>query len=190
MMQHATIGTSPQAIGDGYQQQLAAMNDKERVKAMQVQQFAANVSSPARQKQLQQQDDENALERNGYNMLNQRAVMAQDYHSRVRNEHKQLLFEQMNSDKRQRQAADQAVRDNDAAQAQRVGYVNNQFNQQRSDNKSIAMNHYKDSLDQQIQSRRAMKAYGNMTNVEKEMNKDELIAYKNHDRNEVTMIPG
>ena len=35
-----------------------------------------------------------------------------------------------------------------------------------------------------------MKAYGNMTNVEKEMNKDELIAYKNHDRNEVTMIPG
>ena len=35
-----------------------------------------------------------------------------------------------------------------------------------------------------------MKAYGNMTNVEKEMNKDDLLAWKRYDNNQYSMIPG
>ena len=46
------------------------------------------------------------------------------------------------------------------------------------------MQQYKNSLDQQIHDRQALRAYGNMTNVEKEMNKDQLLAYKNYDVNE------
>jgi len=47
-------GTSPNYIGDGYKHQLAAMQEQERVKSMQIHQFAVNVGSPARQKQLQE----------------------------------------------------------------------------------------------------------------------------------------
>ena len=49
---------------------------------------------------------------------------------------------------------------------------------------------YKQDLDAQIRSREALKAYGNMTNVEKEMNKDDLLAWKRYDNNQYSMIPG
>ena len=49
---------------------------------------------------------------------------------------------------------------------------------------------YKKELDVQIQNRQALKAYGNMTSVEKEMNKDELVAYKKFDNNDLSMVPG
>jgi murein tripeptide amidase MpaA len=32
--------------------------------------------------------------------------------------------------------------------------------------------------------------YGNMTNVEKNMNKDDLVAWKNYDNNQYSLIPG
>ena len=35
-----------------------------------------------------------------------------------------------------------------------------------------------------------LRAYGNMTNVEKEMNKDDLVAWKKYDNNQYSMIPG
>ena len=35
-----------------------------------------------------------------------------------------------------------------------------------------------------------MRGYGNMTGVEKEMNKDDLHAYKKYDNNQYAMIPG
>ena len=42
---------------------------------------------------------------------------------------------------------------------------------------------YKVDLDAQIKSRSVLKAYGNMTNVEKEINKDDLVAWKKYDNN-------
>ena len=41
---------------------------------------------------------------------------------------------------------------------------------------------YKDMLDQQIKIKNSA-AYGNMSNVEKQMNRDDLIAYKKYDNN-------
>lgn len=35
-----------------------------------------------------------------------------------------------------------------------------------------------------------MKMHGNMTEVEKHMNKDDLIAWKNYDNNQYSLIPG
>ena len=49
---------------------------------------------------------------------------------------------------------------------------------------------YRNSLNEQINVRLGMKAYGNMTNVEKELNKEELNAYKKFDNQEVSMLPG
>ena len=69
-------GTSPGQIGEGYQQQLRAMQEKERVKQMQINQYANNVGSPARQKQLQTEQDSIAQVQNSQSLLNQRAQMA------------------------------------------------------------------------------------------------------------------
>ena len=52
------------------------------------------------------------------------------------------------------------------------------------------MQTYKQDLDGQINQRVQMKAYGNMTNVEKEMNRDDLHAYKKFDDKQYGMIPG
>eukprot|EP00347_Sterkiella_histriomuscorum_P002848 403366567 len=49
---------------------------------------------------------------------------------------------------------------------------------------------YKDMLDQQTQLRQQMRMHGNMTGVEKQLNKDDLIAWKNYDNNQYSLIPG
>ena len=41
-----------------------------------------------------------------------------------------------------------------------------------------------------MQSKHYMRGMGNMTNVEKHMNKDDLVAYKNFDNKQYSMIPG
>lgn len=45
-------GTTPAHIGDGYQRQLAAMQEGERQKSVVMQKYANDIGSPARQKQL------------------------------------------------------------------------------------------------------------------------------------------
>jgi hypothetical protein len=45
-------------------------------------------------------------------------------------------------------------------------------------------------LDQQNQLRQKMRMHGNMTGVEKQMNKDDLTAWKNYDNKQYSMIPG
>ena len=45
-------------------------------------------------------------------------------------------------------------------------------------------------LDTQIQYNRDMQGYGNMTDVEKKLNREDLIAYKHFDNNQYAMIPG
>lgn len=53
--------------------------------------------------------------------------MAQEYHQRIRNEHKQELFNQMNTDKNSKLSHDRAMRQDDADQAQKHGIFNSQF---------------------------------------------------------------
>lgn len=45
-------------------------------------------------------------------------------------------------------------------------------------------------LDNQINVRNQLKLYGNMSNVEKQMNKDDLVAYKNFKPQYNALIPG
>ncbi|CDW73158.1 UNKNOWN [Stylonychia lemnae] len=49
---------------------------------------------------------------------------------------------------------------------------------------------YKEMLDQQSSIKNQIRTHGNMTEVEKQMNKDDLIAWKNYDNNQYSMIPG
>lgn len=49
---------------------------------------------------------------------------------------------------------------------------------------------YKEQLDSQMRIKQAYHAAGNMTGVEKMMNKDEMMAYKKYDSKPYSMTPG
>ena len=50
---------------------------------------------------------------------------------------------------------------------------------------------YRGVLDSQVHFTKEVNSnYGNMTSVEKRLNKDDLLAYKVYDRNQYAMIPG
>lgn len=51
-------------------------------------------------------------------------------------------------------------------------------------------NQYKDMLDSQVKVSKQRRLYGNMTGVEKSLNKDDLVAWKNYNHNTYAMIPG
>jgi len=41
-----------------------------------------------------------------------------------------------------------------------------------------------------MQYNKELQGYGNMTDVEKKLNREDLIAYKNYDNNQYALIPG
>jgi hypothetical protein len=58
------------------------------------------------------------------------------------------------------------------------------------EHKRQQMEKYRADLDTLVQAKTAAKAYGNMTNIEKQLNRDDLTAYKNYDPNVYALIPG
>jgi len=56
--------------------------------------------------------------------------------------------------------------------------------------KKVNQQKYKDMLDQQLEINNQFKMYGNMTSVEKAMNRHDLQAYKNYDTREYSLVPG
>lgn len=56
--------------------------------------------------------------------------------------------------------------------------------------KKQEQNNYKDMLDTQMKVSKQAKLYGNMTGVEKSLNKDDLFAWKNYDHHTYALIPG
>lgn len=49
---------------------------------------------------------------------------------------------------------------------------------------------YRETLNDQIRTSKQRRLYGNMTGVEKSLNKDDLVAWKNYDHNTYALIPG
>ena len=64
------------------------------------------------------------------------------------------------------------------------------FDQMLKDDKKKRQDMYRQMLQSQIQYNNGLKSFGNMTQVEKNMNKDDLKAYKRYDNNQYGMIPG
>lgn len=69
------------------------------MRSHQFNQYAANVGSPARQKQIQDEMLTANRENTSQTLANQRATMAQDYQSRLKNEHKNQLLDQLHADR-------------------------------------------------------------------------------------------
>lgn len=49
---------------------------------------------------------------------------------------------------------------------------------------------YRDLLDTQLQYQKELRGYGNMTELEKKINRVDLNAYKNYDNKIYSMVPG
>jgi len=62
--------------------------------------------------------------------------------------------------------------------------------QKEKEDKFMNQKKYKDMLDGQIKANKSMKMYGNMTQMEKRMNRYDLYAYKHNDNNQYCLIPG
>lgn len=45
-------------------------------------------------------------------------------------------------------------------------------------------------LDQQVEVKSQFRMYGNMSSIEKAMNKHDMHAYKNYDTNQYSLVPG
>lgn len=69
-------------------------------------------------------------------------------------------------------------------------YEINSFDQMLKDDKKKRQEMYRQMLSSQIQYNNGLRAFGNMTKVEKQLNKDDLKAYKKFDNNQYAMIPG
>lgn len=69
-------------------------------------------------------------------------------------------------------------------------YEINSFDQMLKEDKKKRQEMYRQMLTSQIQYNNGLKSFGNMTKVEKMMNKDDLRAYKKFDNNQYSMIPG
>lgn len=59
-----------------------------------------------------------------------------------------------------------------------------------NNNKKAMQLRYKDMLDQQLEVKDSFKMYGNMSSVEKALNKNDLRAYKNFDNRQFSLVPG
>jgi len=66
----------------------------------------------------------------------------------------------------------------------------NTFDQMLKEDKKKRQEMYRQMLSSQIQYNNGLKSFGNMTSVEKAMNKDDLSAYKRYDNTQYGMIPG
>ena len=130
------MGTTPAAIGDGYRNQLAAMEEGERQKSLLMQRYADAVGSPARAKQLQDEMMANNMVQSSQNMQNERFMMAQQYQSRLREEHKNMLQSQIDQERRAKMAMEQARKQDEAMRAQQAGLFHLQVEQQKRDQKS------------------------------------------------------
>lgn len=69
-------------------------------------------------------------------------------------------------------------------------YEINSFDQMLKEDQKKRQEMYKQMLNSQIQYKNGIKAFGNMTQVEKKMNKDDLYAYKVYNNNQHALIPG
>ncbi len=49
---------------------------------------------------------------------------------------------------------------------------------------------YKEELDKHLQTRENQRVKGKMTGVEKQLNKDDLLAYKHYDGTQYAIVPG
>ena len=77
----------------------------------------------------------------------------------------------------------QAEKMSDMNDAHKQRSMNNMMNIQEASFKKNVKSSYKEELDKQLAQRKAYQMYGNMSQQEKAMNKDDLIAYKRFDNN-------
>ena len=85
---------------------------------------------------------------------------------------------------------DDARRNENYEHAKRHNEVNKMMDEQQKELKAQQVAAYKEQLDSQVRIKNAYRAAGNMTGVEKALNRDDMLAYKKYDSKNYSMVPG
>ena len=153
-------------------------------------QYQNNVGSPQRDKALKIQSGQAYQQDEAVTRLNQRADQASNFKHRLQNDHNNYLYQQLSQKEREKHQLQDAKRNDDLDHARRHNAINAQMDQQQKDLKAMQVQAYKEQLDSQLRIKAAYRAAGNMTGVEKKMNKDEMRAYQKYDAKSYSMQPG
>ena len=105
-----------------------------------------------------------------------------DYRKHAQDDYNKMLKDQMMNDMANKDQMRMAERMHDRNEVAQKNAAYMSIDQMEKNQKAQFKMNYKDMLDQQIKIKNSA-AYGNMSNVEKQMNRDDLIAYKKYDNN-------
>ena len=117
-------------------------------------------------------------------------VKREYHHMHLRDDNRAGLLNQIKEHEKERKVKEQAeleigMRESMVAEMK----YKNECEQEKQRQKDAQLL-YKKQLDDQMNLRRKFNMYGNMSGVEKNLNRNELLAYKNFDYKYNSMIPG
>lgn len=126
--ERAEQGTSPAHIGNGYRQQLAFMQEAERLNNISLKNYQQRIANQATEKTVHQKILERQAEEEAMARMNAAAYNVQDYKNRLMEEHNTLLKNQLENQIRTKKALTDAQAREDAMLAQRHASVNSLLN--------------------------------------------------------------
>lgn len=118
------------------------------------------------------------------------ANYVQNQQVRIRQNHNEEIRRQMQDQDYQKKMQNMNQRDIDAQQRNIQQQSNAQIEAEIKQLKELEKQKYKEDLDRQMNMKQGMKGFGNMSHAEKQINRQDLVAYKNYETTNHAMIPG
>jgi hypothetical protein len=106
--ERAEQGTSPAHIGNGYRQQLAFMQEAERLNNISLKNYQQQIANQTNEKSMRQKIMEQQAEEEALNRLNAAAYNVMDYKNRLMDEHNLLLKNQLENQIKTKKALTEA----------------------------------------------------------------------------------
>eukprot|EP00347_Sterkiella_histriomuscorum_P016860 403351572 len=187
-MQDVTQGLSSLNIQDNYKTQLQdRMRQFDDIQRRAAQNYNQNVAN----RQSEKESSELIRQMKDQQLLDQRANHQEQQSSINRQQAKNYNSQQLQMQLQQRNALHGlSEKEYQAQEIQRKAQEAKRLEEEEIQKRKQQQMDYRDMLDQQNKLKQKMKLHGNMTGVEKQMNKDDLIAWKNYDNNQYSLIPG
>lgn len=143
--------------------------------------------------QLEKQTNLSMIEKKNIDLYNKQRANQEDMQSMNR---KQQLLATTNEirnqmdEKRKMKHLNSQLKNIEVEKTTDRVYEINTFDQMLKDDKKKRQEMYRQMLNSQVQYNNSLKSYGNMTHMEKQMNKEDLKAFKRYDKTQYGLIPG
>ncbi|CDW74298.1 UNKNOWN [Stylonychia lemnae] len=187
-MQDVSQGMASLQINDNYknqvQERMRLFEENQRRIAQTYNKMVANRQSEKQSNEIiRQMKDQEELERKAQMVESQQQMNKMA----AKNFNSQQLQMQLNQKSRLNGLSDKEYQ---ALEIQKKMDLAKKAEEDEINKRKLQQLEYKQMLDQQNQLRSKMRQHGNMSGVEKQMNKEDLIAWKNYDNNQYSLIPG